>query len=301
MNDALEKFFGETVPLRIALGRLSQSTARQYTSHARRYVAPALGSMKVSVVTRHDVEKLTSKLVDRPSQRNKLLAFVSVLFSWIERWEWRPQHTNPARGIERTRQAPRERILSGPELTALSSALEAAPSQWLPSIAAIRVAALTGLRISEVIAMRWADVDFESGRVRLPRTKTGPRVHHLPEAALAAVSALPRINEWIFTYGRPAPMTYSKVRRHFSQIAASAGLTDVRLHDLRRTLITMAAAGGESAFAIQRLLGHKTLAMAMRYVQEAGLPVREARKRTGSKIAAMMDGAAGKDGTSSGD
>ena len=72
--------------------------------------------------------------------------------------------------------------------------------------------------------MRWIDVDFESGRVTLPRTKTGPRVHGLLAAALALMSALPRINEWIFAYGRSAPVRYSTVRRHFAEIVAQAGL-----------------------------------------------------------------------------
>ena len=145
--------------------------------------------------------------------------------------------------------------------------------------------------------MRWGDVDFESGRVNLPRTKTGPRVHDLPAAAVALVSALPRINEWIFTFGRSAPVTYRTVRHHFSEIRRrGAGLVDVRLHDLRRTLITVAAASGESVFVIRGLLGHETTQIAARYVQEAGLAVREARERAGRTVAAMMDGTASADG-----
>ena len=289
VNDALARFFNETVPQRIASGRFTERTAREYTWHARRYVAPALGTMQVSWVTRLHVEKLAGTLVDRPSQRNRVLAFMSRVFTLTERWEWRAQHTNPVRGIERGLEEPRRRILSGDELAALASALTGAEADRGPSVAAIRVAALTGLRISEVIAMRWADIDFGSGRVNLPRTKTGARVHELPAAALALVSALPRINEWVFTTGRSASVTYRTVRRHFLQIVDQAGLDDVRLHDLRRTLITKAAAGGESVFVIRGLLGHTTTAMAERYVQEAGLDVREARERVGSAVAAIMD------------
>ena len=288
VNDALEKFFSETVPERIAMGKFSERTGREYRKQATRYVAPALGAMQVSAVTRHDVEKLASALADRPVQRNRVLAFVSMLFGRMERWEWRAQHTNPARGIERAKEVARKRVLSDEEFAALSAALEEAASRWLPSVAAIRVAALSGLRISEVIGMRWADVDFASGRVHLPSTKTGPRGHDLPSAALGELSGLPRINEWIFTYGRPAPVTYRTVRHHFSQIAASAGLKEVRLHDLRRSLMTRAAAGGASTFEIKGLLGHETTAMAERYVQESGLAVREVRERTGGAIAEVM-------------
>ena len=290
VDDALRKFFDETVPDRIATGRFTERTAREYRKQARRYVGPALGEMQVARVARRDVAQLAATLSDRPTQRNRVLAFVSALFTWTERWEWRPQHTNPVRGIERAREEPRRRILSRSEFAALSIALQSAEEARGPSVAAIRVAAVSGLRISEILAIRWADVDTESGRVQLPSTKTGARVHDLPEAALALMNALPRMNEFVFTYGRAAPVTYRTVRTHFAEIASVAGLEAITLHDLRRTLITTAAGSGESVFVIRDLLGHSTLAMAARYVQEAGLAVGEARERAGQTVAAMMDG-----------
>ena len=289
VDDALGRFFDETVPERIASGRMTERTAREYGKHARRYMSPALGVMKVKAVTRRDVERLASSLADRAAQRNRVIAFVSVLFNWTERWEWRSQRTNPVRGIERAREKPRRRILSDDEFSALSRVLGGREHDRAPSVAAIRVAALTGLRISEVITMRWADVDLVSGRMHLPDTKTGSRSHRLPSAALAEVRACFRLNDHIFTYGRSAPVTYRTIRKHFAEFVAEAGLEDVRLHDLRRTLMTRAAAGGESAFVIRDLLGHRTMAMASRYVQEAGLAVEEARERAGSGIASVMD------------
>ena len=150
VDDALRRFFDETVPQRIAAGRFAERTAREYRKHAVRYVGPALGTMLVSKVTRHNVESFAATLSDRPSQRNRVLAFVSRIFALAERWEWRPQHTNPVRGIERAREEPRRRILTGNEFASLSRVLREAEPKWAPSVAAIRVAALSGLRISEV-------------------------------------------------------------------------------------------------------------------------------------------------------
>lgn len=290
VDDALARFFDVTVPERLATGRLTRRTAHEYRRQAERYVAPALGPMRVVAVTGGDVETFAASLLDRPVLRNRVLAFLSRLFSLTERWEWRGQHTNPVRGVERAVESARRRIFSSKEMEALAGALEAAESRCPASVAAIRVAALTGLRISEVLGMRWADVDLDSGRVVLPRTKTGERVHDLPGAVLSLVRGLPRLNAWIFTTGRPAPVTYRTVRVHFAQIVAEAGLEDVRLHDLRRTLITSAAAAGENVFVVRALLGHKTTAMAARYVEEAGLDVRGARERAARPLEVVLGG-----------
>ena len=154
-----------------------------------------------------------------------------------------------------------------------------------------------------MIAMRWDDIDFESGRVHLRDSKTGSRVHDLPRAALPLVQNLPRYNTFVFSSGRmsprPAPVTYRTVRRHFLEVVAAAGLNDVRLHDLRRTLITVAAASGENVFVVRGLLGHQTTVVAAQYVQEGRLDVRGARERAGSTVAAMMDGTRGNDGMDS--
>ena len=72
-----------------------------------------------------------------------------------------------------------------------------------------------------------------------------------------------------------------------------AGLEDVRLHDLRRTVMTNAAAMGVGTHILRDLLGHKTSAMADRYIRAVGNPVREAREQVGAAMAAMMEGKVG--------
>ena len=234
--EGLDRFFDEYVPRRIAIGRMAERTMRDYRQQARQCVRPALGRCSVADVTRRDVEPMVEPLT--AVRRNRVLAFTSRLFTLFEDWEWRPAYTNPCRGVERAREEPRDRTLSAEELQALSAALRAAEERFPGPVAAIRFAALTGLRIGEVLAIRWEHVKAETGRLLLPETKTGRRWHDLPGSALALLEEVPRINEWTFTSGRPAPLTYRTVQQHFARIAAAAGLEDVRLHDLRRTVMT---------------------------------------------------------------
>ena len=292
VDDALRRYFDEHAPARIRIGRLKASTVREYRKHAQRYVGPKLGRRKLAAVTRRDVERLVDPLTR--TQRNRVLALVSHLFNLCERWEWREQRNNPARGIERSPETPRDRVLDSGELAALSAALDALNERSPAPVAAIRVTALTGLRISEVCSIRWEDIDFETGRVTLTDTKTGRRVHHLPGAALDVLRGVLRVNdEWAFSTGR-SHVAYGYVRTVFAQAAKLAGLHDARLHDLRRTVMTAAAARGVGVHVLRDLLGHKTTAMADRYVRSVGSPVADAREAIGAAMAAAMAGEGGR-------
>lgn len=292
--DALRRYFDEFAPARQRLGRLAAKTVREYGFAARRYLGPALGKRRITDVSRRDVERLVDPLPG--TQRNRVLAFTSRLFRLCESWEWRPQNTNPVKGIERAREEPRDRVLMPAELGALSASLRVLAGRFPASVAAIRVAATTGLRIGEVVRIRWEDVDLESGRLVLPETKTGRRMHHLPAPALDVLGAIPRLNgcPWTFTTTGRAAVTYRTVRQTFMRAATDAGLPDVRLHDLRRTIMTRAAAAGVGVHVLRDLLGHKTTAMADRYVRSVGSPVADAREAIGATMAADMAGEGGR-------
>ena len=292
VDEGLERFFAEYVPARLKAGRLAPRTAYNYRRQAARHLRPALGRRRIPDVTRHDIERMVAPLaMAAPVQRNRVLAFTSRLFRLFEDWELRPQHTSPTRGIERSREEARDRVLTAAEMAALGEALVRAEKDKPAAVAAIRVAALTGLRIGEVLAMRWAHVDTEGKAVVLPHTKTGRRVHGLPLAALELLRGLPRMNDYVFTTGHGAAITYPTVRKAFAAMAHAAGLSDVRLHDLRRTVMTSAARAGLGTHVLRDLLGHKTTAMADRYIRHAGAAVHEAQEHIGAAINAQLRGA----------
>ena len=142
INDGLDRFFDEYVPRRIADGRMSERTRYDYQKQAGRTLRPKLGTMKIVDVTRHDIERALAKVA--PVQRNRQLALASRLFNLFEAWEWRPQHSNPCRGIEKAREEPRDRVLAPSEIEALVLALDA--DEDLFAVAAIRFLLMTGWR-----------------------------------------------------------------------------------------------------------------------------------------------------------
>ena len=239
VGEGLDRFFNEYAPARQAIGRMAPKTIEEYGYAARRCILPALGALKVAAVSRQHVERMIDPLPR--VQRHRVLARTSRLFTLFEAWEQRPPNTNPARGIERARGESRDRVLAPSELAALSAALDQLEGRFPTSVAAIRFAAVTGLRIGEVIAIKWQDVDFEQARLTMPQTKTGRRQHNLPAPALDILRELPRVNGngWAFTTGQTG-ITYRTVRLRFAQAVKLAGLRDVRLHDLRRGFMTVA-------------------------------------------------------------
>ncbi len=84
---------------------------------------PSLGSFKIEAVDRSDIASLHHGLRETPVEANRVVALISKLFNLAERWELRPDHTNPARHVERFPEKPRERFLSARELARLGEVL----------------------------------------------------------------------------------------------------------------------------------------------------------------------------------
>ena len=109
-------------------------------------------------------------------------------------------------------------------------------SIYAHAIAAIRLLMLTGCRHSEIISLRWDDVDWAVGELRLRDAKTGPRMVPLTPAVAGVLEAIPRIpdNPHVIAGMKPgAPL--SNINQHWARVRAQAGLEDVRIHDLRHS------------------------------------------------------------------
>ncbi len=203
MAEMCAKFLTEHVKIK-RKGR----TADEYERLVDKIILPALGNKKVKDVMRQDIAKLHHKLQPTPYQANRVLAVLSKLFNLAEAWGIRPDGTNPCRHVEKFEEQKRERMLSAEELAAFGETL-AAYDGSVYAIAAIKLLIFTGARLNEVLRLRWEDVDFENGDVRLldhkTSRKTGSKTLHLPPPALAVLTEVPRIdgNPYVIVGGKP--------------------------------------------------------------------------------------------------
>ena len=139
-------------------------------------ILPALARKKLSDVRRADIQKLHWDLRKTPYQANRVLALLSKMFKLAERWDLRPEHSNPCHHVERYKEQGREQFLSDEGYRRLIKVLDEAETERTVSssaILAIRLLMLTGRRKGEILKLRWSDVDLAAGTMTLPDTKTG--------------------------------------------------------------------------------------------------------------------------------
>ena len=245
------------------------ATAKQYRRLLDKFIGPAVGRKKVADVTRQDVMKLHNGMSDTPYQANRVLALVSTLFTFAERVGERPDGSNPARHVERFKEAARERMLSGEELARLGDSLTTSgESPYVVSL--VKLLVFTGARLGEVLGMRWEWIDFERGEARLPDSKTGRKTIHLPAPALQVLADLPRMagNPYLIC-GERAGAHLIGVQRPWQRIRHAAGLDGLRIHDLRHAFASVAASSGLGLPIIGKLLGHTQAVTTMRYAHLA--------------------------------
>ena len=284
MHDLAERFLEEYVP-----AHCKPSSAHSYEMALRRHVLPRLGNRGVADVTRGDVATLHQQMRGIPYAANRTVGILSAMFTMAEFWGLRPEGSNPCRHVKRFREQPRERFLSDTEYRRLGAALREAESTGAvaaSAIAAVRLLMLTGCRLSEIMNLRWENVALEAAELRLPDSKTGAKVVHLGDPAVAVLRCVPREegNPWVITGRRPGSRLASL---HFpwGRIRRSAGLDDVRLHDLRHSFASGGLLIGEGLPMIGKLLGHSQVQTTARYAHLADNPVKTAANRIARRIA----------------
>jgi len=286
VDDLIKRITEEFLP------RKKPRTQEQYRRMIRLHIRPALGRLKVHEVRFSDCDSLHRRITRTrgPAVANRTMALLSRMFTLAIRWQWR--ETNPVKGIERNVETPRKRYLSADELKRLTDVLAHHPDQQAVDI--IRLLLLTGARRSEVLSMRWSNVDLHAGTWSKPAssTKTGrDRIVPLSGPALELLRALRRRANapvWVFPASGPHVSKCGHrvmIWQDWLRIRKLAGITNLRLHDLRHSFASQLASSGASLPLIGQLLGHTQPQTTARYSHLFDDVQREAVERVGRIVA----------------
>jgi integrase len=274
-----------------------RTTIADYRGYLRKHLGPFFAGRPLDKIDRARVESyLLAKKRDglSPKTIQNHLNFLNGIFVFAMKREWAT--ANPVLLVDRPR-APRSahrrlRFLSSEELAAV---VRAVPDDDLGAVERplYLTAAMTGLRQGELLGLRWCDVDWSAGRVRVAESYTrgafdSPKSHRGRSVPMSDVlgGELERHfqrtrwrGERDLVFAHPLTgnvLDASKLRKRFRRAVAAAGVEDLTFHELRHTFGTRMAAAGAPLRSIQAWMGHADASTTEIYAHYAPDPAGEA-------------------------
>ena len=240
-------------------------TVASKSSAFRVHVLPAWGHLPASDLESPAIAKYLDSLSDRPVMRYSLYLYLSHFFNWCRERGY--VTANPLQAIKTPKKSrARERVLTDAEIAALWLAHGA-----MASIA--RLSLLTAQRRGSIETMRWQDIDETRALWSIPgpSMKSG-KVHEVPLSPLAMgeLTKLSRMaGPYVFGVGSQGEKPYGGASNGMEYLRRSLGNPDWRLHDLRRTAVTLAQRGGCTIEEIRALSQHKVSGLIGVYARHA--------------------------------
>jgi integrase len=259
-----------------------ESTRENYLNNLNNHILPAFGSMPVNEIKRKDLKLFFDKLLSKGVASNTV-ALIRAPISGVLSHALDSEliEHNPIVGLKmiQRKSALEVEPLSKEEVALLlKSAQQYNGGTYSPSIlCALR----TGMRIGEIKALKWKDLDFENrlievkrscrqGRVTKPKNGKSRRVDmtpHLTETLKALQTAQKKnslqkgipFSEWVFANNRGGTLLYKTFRKALLACLKKAGLRKVRIHDLRHTYATIRLLSGHNVGDVSYQLGHSSI------------------------------------------
>lgn len=237
-------------------GTLAPTTWKRVESRVRVHALPVIGHVKLVDLVCADVTRVTDPIQGAVVANRTLEDIRAILnhacnLGWLEK--------NTALGVRKRREVPRERYLRREEVQTLLAALPDIPSADL-----IRFLMHTGCRLNEARQLMWSDIQGDIWIKRAMTTKAR-RTHSVPlmPPTLALIDRQKRRGPYVFSSFNGGPI--GSIQKTWETARRKAGFHDLRVHDLRHTVASLALQGGVPLPVVGKMLGHSTPAMTSRY------------------------------------
>jgi integrase len=218
-----------------------------------------------------------------PYAANRTLERLKAMYN--KAIEWGYEGANPCVGIKKNKEIKRDRFLKPGEMKRFFKAVAEESNEEARNYVLLSV--LTGARRNNVLSMRWEEIDFERRVWRIPETKNGePLEVPLVDRAISLLKSLPRSSEWVLPSKRASGRTghLADPKKAWDRILNRAGISNLRLHDLRRTMGSYQAIMGASLTIIGKSLGHKSMEATQIYARLSEDPVRQSMETAVGKM-----------------
>lgn len=254
----------------------------------RNHLLPRFGKKHLDEIKQQAVIDMINERLDEgaaPGSVNRLVILMRFMYNCaIKNPDLPGVQDNPVAGVrELDENNKREWFLSIAEVERLHKALVGSPNRMLRYIVAFLL--VTGARRNEVLHAKWEDIDLEKRMWRIPRPKGGkPRHVQLGDGAVKTLRdvfefAAELESEYVF----PNPKTckpFVSIFYAWDTVRKKAGLSGVRIHDLRHTFASHLINDGRSLYEVSNILGHKSLETTRRYAHLTSSTLRDAANAT---------------------
>lgn len=234
----------------------------------RLHVLPALRGLQLDEVAPELITEVLTSLREKgysTGTTNRVVIVLRHLFNLALKWGVEGITRNPTASLPVAPDVCRQRFLTLEEAKRLIHSIEQDENKVAAK--AIMLLLLTGARRNEVTYAKWEQVDWDRKVLIIPLSKSGKRrAINLNNSAITILRAVDRLphNPFIF----PSPITQRpSASLHFpwERIRKRAGLSDLRLHDLRHSFASFLVNQGVSLYIVQNLLGHSNSRYSQRY------------------------------------
>ena len=244
-----------------------------------------LGIKPVEIAKLHNNTKQTHS----PYTANRVLSLIKHIYVIAAKHGYMNGHANPAADITKFKEQTRDRFLQSDELQRLFAALETEQNEVFKNY--ILISLYSGQRRSSILSLRWSQVDLVNGFIYLPDTKNGEPMRVLMTNQLREL--LKKINhsknsDWVLPSVRSKSGHLEDPKRPWHELLRRAGIKNLRLHDLRRTMGSYQAISGASLYIIGKSLGHKSTSATQVYARLTVDLVRNAMQKTTDKMMELI-------------
>lgn len=272
---------------RVVKPRVKARTYDDYERIAMREIGPALGGKLVTQISPSDIQGFYLQLGKRGLSARSIRYVHAVLSNALKiavRWQLIP--SNPCDHVDLPKAVRKTMTALSPEEA--KAFLSVAANDPLEAFFLLQVTA--GFRPNETLALRWSDIDFASGIIRIERAlsgRAGKQTSEEPKTSKSrrqvpvptfVIEALRKRKEQqdsnaqnvdafglVFRNSEGRPLDLNNItKRHYKPLLAKAGINrNVRLYDLRHTCATLLLRAGESPKVVAERLGHSSIVLTL--------------------------------------
>ena len=258
------------------------STYDSYVNTINYHILPSIGHYEISQISTEKIQDLIAKVKQNrsPKTANNVLVLIKTIFKYAYRWDYVSR--NPADKVDRIKSNHKEMDFLPPEnvRVLLKHAQEPYKTLFMTAI-------FTGMRLGELLALQWPDIDWGRGVIYVRRslywtTKNRDENNQLwrfitpkTRSSYRTVLLTPKLKEVLENHKKTAPISpYELVfcneegqpldpdnirSRHFKPTLKRAGLKEIRFHDLRHSFVSILIDQGQNIKFISNQVGHASI------------------------------------------